>query len=302
MLREALDFPTRGGAKSLLAGGTLLLFAGFALAVAVAVTAPEEAARYRLTTPRIAVALVALAVFLVCRLLVRGYYVTVLGESAASPETNAPSFGSPRSLFLDGVKAEFVAVVYLLPAVALFLVAGGGNLATAIEDPTAAVETARTLASLAMLVGLFYVLGMVYVLPAAVTNFAYTGDVWAAFHVRTVVSGALSEDYAVGWVMATVLQALLLPFAYLLQGIVLGFFLRFFVDVAARHIFGRSFGAAAGFGPREVAHPTVTPPSSPEAPSDEATRVSEGTSGPEEPGEGAAARTDSEAAGPDDRR
>lgn len=271
MLREALGFPTRGdsGVKALLIGGTLLLLGGVASVAASAglsrlADVPFEPSPVPL--PELAsagtVALAAGAIFLVFRLLVRGYYVSVLRRAAATPEAKAPSFGSPRRLFTDGLKAEVVALVYLLPATALLGVALGGDVVAAIEDPRTAIRTARTLASLVLLVGLLYVVGMFYVVPAAVTNFAYEGEFLAAFRVRTVLSGAVSEDYAVGWVLATVTQAMLLPVAFLLQGLLVGFFLRFLVDVAARYLYGRSFGAAMGFDPLTVGRPTVTPDAS----------------------------------------
>jgi len=226
MLGEALDYPTSGpdGSKAVLVGGGLLLVsAPFAL---VGLALP----------PLLGIALAG-------HLAVRGYYVRVLRRVAGSPDTDAPAFGEWGDLLVDGTKALLVLLGYLVPALVLVVVAVGGQVASAVQGPGAALSTLRTLTGLTVLLLFLYLLGMAYVLPAAVTNFAYTGRVQAAFRPE-VLRGALTEDYAVGWLLSVVLQAVALPFVLVFQALLVGFFLQFLVGVAIRYVWGRSFGAA----------------------------------------------------------
>ncbi|PSP44100.1 hypothetical protein BRC63_03015, partial [Halobacteriales archaeon QH_10_70_21] len=66
--------------------------------------------------------------------------------------------------------------------------------------------------------------------------------------VRRVVSGALSEDYAVAWAVALLLQALLFPFAYALRALLVGFFLHFIVSAGLRYCYGQGVGACRRAG------------------------------------------------------
>lgn len=234
MLGAALDYPTSGpnGSTAVLVGGGLLLvsvpFAFFGLAL----------------PPLLGIALV-------CHLAVRGYYVRVLRRVAGDPEPDAPAFDGWGDLLVDGTKAVLVLLGYLLPALVLVVVAVGGQVTSAVQGPGAAFSTLRTLTGLTVLFLLLYLVGMAYVLPAAVTNFAYTGRLRAAFR-PDVLRGVLTEDYAVGWLLSVVLQAGALPFVLVFQALLVGFFLQFLVGVAVRYVWGRSFGAALGLEPAAV--------------------------------------------------
>lgn len=263
MLREALDFPASGdhGAKALVLGaGALALTGGFALAAVI-------------YPPVLIAGLLPLA-------LARGYYVRVLRVASARTESTAPRFDAPVDLLRDGLLATVIAGVYLLPAAILFLLAAGGNLLAGDGTPSV-VAIVETFGGLSALFGLLALLGAFYVLPAAVTNFAYKEELVAAFRVRTVFDGAFSEDYAVGWTVTLVGQWLVFPLVLLLQGILVGFFVQFFLGVAVRYIWARSFGAAMGFEPDRVPREGITPASTPRqlAPSSNDLRVDESTSG-----------------------
>jgi hypothetical protein len=232
MLAEALDFPTRGddGARALLIGAGLLFVAGLFQLVG-------------------AVVFPLLGGALLCRIAVRGYYVRVYRRTAVDPDADAPAFDDWGDLFTDGLYSLVIFLAYLLPLVVLVVLAVGGGAMSSVDDPSAAVDALRNAAGLALLLALLYFLGMWYVLPAAVSNFAHEGELRAAFRFEEVVDGAVSEDYAVGWVLTVVVQALIWPVAFLLQFLLVGFFIYFFLGVAVRSILGRSFGAARGFEP-----------------------------------------------------
>lgn len=232
MLREALDYPTSGdhGSRAVLTGGGLLLLTAVAGGLGVVLF------------PLLGVALVA-------QLAVRGYYVRALRRAVGRPGAEAPAFDEWGDLLVDGLKAVIVLVGYALPAVVLLVVAVGGQLASAVGSPGAALAAVRTLTGFSVLFLLLYTLAAAYLLPAAVVNMAYTGQLRDAFRLRTVVGGASTEDYAVGWVISLVVQLVALPVVVLLEFVLVGFLLQFLVGVAVRYIWGRSFGAALGLDP-----------------------------------------------------
>jgi hypothetical protein len=247
MLREALDFPTSGdrGSAALLVGSVLLLLSvGFLAAGAI--------------LPLL------LAVALAFQVALRGYYVRVLRVTAADRAPVAPSFGDVSSLLRDGLVAVAVAVAYFLPALLLFAVAAGGNLASAVQNPLqlrdpTTIAAAETVGGLAALLGLFAALGAFYLVPGAVTLYAHEGRVRSAFDLRTVFRGTVSEDYAVGWVITLVLQGLLFPVVALLYSLAVGVFLHFFLAVSVRYVWGTSFGNALDFEPPTVDREGITP-------------------------------------------
>ncbi|WP_255149417.1 DUF4013 domain-containing protein [Halorarius halobius] len=255
MLTEALDYPTSGdhGSTALLAGSGLLLLG--VLVAGAGTFAPP------------AVATAALVAGFLVQLPVRGYYVRVLRATAAESEPTAPSFGAPARLLRDGVVAVVVGVAYLLPAGLLFAVAAGGNLVAAVRDPTAidpaTVAAAETVGGLAALFGLFALLAAAYLVPAAVTMYAHEGRVGAAFGLRRIVDAVLSEDYAVGWLLTTLLQFLFLPVAVLFYSLLIGFVFQFLLGVAVRYVWGSAVGSALSLRQRTVDTEGITPDSGP---------------------------------------
>ena len=249
MFREALDYPTRPphGGRAVLVGGTLLVLVEVLAGVASleAWLAPA--------------ALLALPPWL----LVRGYYVQVLRTTAGHEFPAPPSFRSVGvgRLLADGLRASVVAAGYLLPGVVVLAPFGyararetdivtlvlGEGLSPAVGSAAVAV------AGIVALLSVLYLLGAVFALPVAVTNFAYTGRLGAAFEVRTVLEGAASEDYVVAWVVSLLLQALVLPAAYLLKVLLVGFYVQFLVSVGVRYCYGQGVGAALGLDPLEPA-------------------------------------------------
>lgn len=240
MLREALGYPTRRphGGRAVLVGGSLLLVSSTLSLVAAAGSAYA------------AVALLAVIPWL----LVRGYYVRVLRAAVGHEHPRPPSFGQVRALLRDGVGAAAIAVAYLLPAAVVLgpLVAARaagvdpGSALTATGLPADVVAAVLAVLGVVALFAILYLIGALYAIPVAVTLFAHAGRLRAAFDVRTVVAGATSEDYVVAWLVSMVLQVLLLPVAYLLGAIIVGFYLQFVVQVGVRYCYARGVGAALG--------------------------------------------------------
>jgi hypothetical protein len=260
MFQEALGYPTRPprGGRAVLVGGTLLFVVGtFAAGGSVAGASLEP-----LLAP---VALLGVPPWL----LLRGYYVRVLRGTVGREHPTPPGFGGVRRLLRDGVAAAAIAAGYLLPGVAVlapFVYARtrGADLVTLLLGDGVPPGVAAGLTGAAGMVALFAVFALIaalYALPVAVVNYAATDRLRAAFDVRTVASGAATEDYVVTWGVSLLLQVLVLPVAYLLKPILVGFFVHFLVAVAVRYCYGQGAGAALDLPPLEPARegPTDEP-------------------------------------------
>jgi hypothetical protein len=247
MFREALDYPTRpteGGRSVILGGLTLIVVAAF-----VAITGLEPPYAY-------------LAVFrLLPWLLVRGYYVRVVRTTIGRDRPTPPRFGDVRRLLRDGATAMLIAAVYLVPGLVVLgplIAIQAFELDLAARFPGAVPESVSlvvvSIAGVLAIVAFMSLIGAFYVLPVAVARFAHTDDVTAAFEFRTVVSGAATEDYAIAWGVSLVLQALLMPIAFLLRVLLVGFFLQFLVASGVRYCYGQGVGAALGLEPVPASH------------------------------------------------
>ena len=252
MFREALDYPTRSpeGGRSVILGGLVLI----AVAAFVGVTGLDAPYSY--------LAVLGLAPWL----LVRGYYVRVVRTTIGRDRPTPPRFDSVFELFADGLRAVAISVAYLLPGVVVLaplvaVQALGIDLTTLLSDAGLGAATGVLVPIIGVLavVALMYVIGALYALPVAVARFAHADDVRAAFDVRTVVSGAFTEDYVIAWGISFVLQLFLLPISYLLRILVVGFFLQFLVVVGVRYCYGQGVGAALGLDPVPAPHERSDP-------------------------------------------
>lgn len=252
MFREALDYPTRSpeGGRSVIVGGLVLI----AVAVFVAITGLEAPFSY--------LALLGVLPWL----LVRGYYVRVVRTTIGRDRPTPPRFGDLPKLFADGLRAVGISVAYLLPGAIVIapLVAAqvlGIDISTLLSDAGAGVATGVVVPIIGVVavVALMYGIGALYALPVAVARFAHADDVRAAFEIRTVVSGASTEDYAIAWGISVALQLFLIPISYLLRILLVGFFLQFIVVVGVRYCYGQGVGAALGLDPVPAAHDRSDP-------------------------------------------
>lgn len=234
MFREALNYPTDGdhGSGALLLGGflTLVLAAG----EAVAVFAAGERS--------LALGAGALGAVLAVRVLLRGQYVAVLDAVAGRREPVAPRFRGWGRI-TDGLASGLLFVVYLLPACVLL---GGGVYSGRLELAGPTGTAVGTVGGLTLLAGIFALLAAAYALPAAATLYATEGRLRSGLALRRVGGAVLTEDYAVGWTVATLTLLFLWPIAYLLQLLLVGAFFRFYLNTAVRYMHGRAVGDALG--------------------------------------------------------
>jgi hypothetical protein len=160
-------------------------------------------------------------------------------------------------LLRDGTIAVGISAAYLLPgAVVLGPLVYARAVGTDVGTLYAEVGLQDVLADAVLsatgflaLLAAMYLLGALYATPVAVARFAYEDRLGAAFELRRVVDGALTEDYAVAWAAALLLQVLLFPIAYVFRAAIVGFFFHFVVAVGVRYCYARGVGEGSDLEP-----------------------------------------------------
>jgi hypothetical protein len=187
---------------------------------------------------------------------VYGYLIDVLRTGMDRSE-EPPAFDDWESLLVDGVKMFAITFVYFLIPLAIFAVTVGGALISILSGNAGAGTVLGALAgfTIASLVSLVFY----YVVPAALANFARSGEIASAFAFGELRPVLFSGSYAKGWLLALgviivagVVTSLLnvVP----LLGFVVGVFVTFYALVAAFYIYGQAFEDAS------------RPPEAPESP------------------------------------
>ncbi|EMA30249.1 DUF4013 domain-containing protein [Haloarcula japonica] len=201
----------------------------------------EDALRYpwtgeqKVETILIGGVLTLLGVFFIPALFMYGYLVRVIRAVSAGDDEVPPVFDDWGDLFIEGVVAFLISLVYsLVPLVVIGLAIASFVLPASVVTTTGG-EPAPGLSIIGLLLALVVVtvtvvgsLGAVYLLPAAVAAYAVTGRVGAAFSPGTLRAIGGSQTYAVAWLVAvaiaigaqvvgglasvTVVGAVLIPF------------------------------------------------------------------------------------------
>lgn len=253
MIREALNYPPSGkhGSKAVIVGGLFFIVLAVASVVSqylldrgVSTTLTAiGAVRQTVTTEDVSFILVAVAGLYLCvHLVFRGYYVAVLRAVAGVTDPVAPPFRNSR-LLTDGIKSGVILLGYLVPALVL---GGFGLLVRRSSAPDTQSVILNTVGAFAFLLGLFALIAAAYLVPAATTLFAQQDSLRAAFELSTVRTCVFTEDYAVGWVVAGVVRIVCVPIAVLLELVLVGFFVRFYVLVSIQHLYAMAVTNALG--------------------------------------------------------
>jgi hypothetical protein len=177
---------------------------------------------------------------------IAGYLVRVL-DRTASGDDEAPVFDDWGDLIVDGAKASVIAFVYaLVPAVVLAAFAlSSGLLGATGSDVLGAIGGIWS--ALGTVLGFALVLGIAYVVPAAVANFAEKRTLASGFEIDTLRRVLVDRTYATGWLMAflvivagSVISGLLnvVP----IVGTIASAFVGFYVAVSAYYILGHTWG------------------------------------------------------------
>ncbi|KAA9408977.1 DUF4013 domain-containing protein [Haloarcula hispanica] len=193
-----------------------------------------------------------LAFLLVPGILVYGYLVQAVRERADGA-TEPPAFEDWGELFVGGLKAWVIGIVYMLVPLVVFGVTVGGSLF--------AMATGTRAGAGAGLAGLFgglvisFVLSLVfgYVATAAIIHFACTGEFGAGFDFGTLRKLVLSPKYATPWLVSIALFIAVnvvvnllnvIPFLGSLLAVILSPFATFYVLVVATDLWASGYNAA----------------------------------------------------------
>lgn len=212
MLSEAIEYPRRGDdtVKTILVGGLLTLT----------------------------------SILVVPALFLQGYMMRVLrqGHEDAYP----PAFDDWGGMFVDGLKALAISLVYGLVAAAVVFVvpavvgtfvlsmgSGGGGAGVGIFAAIVALVLVPLLFAL--------VLGSAYLAPAALALFAREGRVGAAFDLGTLRRIAFTGEYFVGFLLYLVVVVVgQFVGSLLMIALFLGVFVLFYAQLAGFYVIGRA--------------------------------------------------------------
>ncbi|WP_435095429.1 DUF4013 domain-containing protein [Halarchaeum sp. P4] len=233
MFEDALKYPLRGEDST----STLLIGGGLGIATFVV-------ALVGVLLSVVFVGLFLLPFALVPGVLVQGYYVDVV-RHRLDGDPEPPTFDDWTSLFVDGLKAMLVGILYALPAVAgafvVALVAVVISFATQ-GSPESGAVFGGLLTALAVLALFVYGVAAAYVYPAGIVNWVREDDLTAAFSLSTLKAATLDTRYLVAWLLAlvvalvggTVGEALIVVF-------LVGFFVLFYVQMVVWYCYTEGY-------------------------------------------------------------
>lgn len=192
--------------------------------------------------------LVAFSFLIIPGLAYYGYLVAVLRETV-SGEADPPAFDDWGGHIVDGLKLIVVAIAYgIVPfAIAFFVLLFGGLLGgVAGGDGGGGIVAGFGLISI--LVFLLASLVLLYILPAALTNFAVEDRLGAAFDFDTIGTVISSSDYVVAWLLPIVIYMVVyvinLVLLITIIGIILIPWVSFYASVVIFQMFGQAYQRA----------------------------------------------------------
>lgn len=232
MFEEALNYPREGtdGWKTIAIGGVLSL----------------------------------LSVLFIPVFLVLGYGARVLRAAAVDPETSvAPAFDDWEGMFIDGLKQFAVAFVYLLIPGLVFGLSVGG-VALALVFGNGGVQAGAVLGALGgFLVSTVLFLLVYYLLPAALTFVAVSGEVTDGFAFSRIRALVTTREYATRWLVGlgvfVVAGAITGVLTATFVGGLIAPFVTFYATVSAFYLYGGAVGVVEPSVEGSGADPAVRP-------------------------------------------
>lgn len=184
--------------------------------------------------------LTLLSVLVLPAILVSGYTLRVLREVDAGDEY-LPAFDDWAAMFVDGLKAIAVAVVYVVVPAILLTVAALSLLLPLTETPP---QWLVVVAGIVTLLSVPVTILAIYALPAGLVTLARTGRVGAAFDRRALWPVLVSGSYFVGWLLAVVVSVVAgfvtgAVVATTFVGAVVVAFVGFYANLVGAYLYGR---------------------------------------------------------------
>lgn len=186
-----------------------------------------------------------LSMLIIPAILLLGYYVRVLRETALENE-EPPKFDDWGTMLVGGIQAIIISIVYgIVPfAIAFGIMIFGGLLGGAAGRNGGA----GIIAGFGLLgIFLFFLASLVlmYLLPAALTNFATEERFGAAFDFETIGAVVTSSKYFGAWlapiVVYTIMFVVNLILAVTFFGLILSPWVTFYGSVAIFRMFGQAY-------------------------------------------------------------
>ena len=189
-----------------------------------------------------------LGVLVIPAILVDGYLLRVMAAAVGGEET-PPRFDDWGDLFVDGLLVWVVQFVYVgVPGFLLFAVVGSFGLVASVStstggapEPSGGAGAGLAVAIVVIFVLLVLLLLALFLLPAALANFARTGEFGAAFHLRTIARAAFSGDYVLALLLSIAVGLVLGFVGALLSVVLVGVFVLFYLQVVVYHVLGQGF-------------------------------------------------------------
>lgn len=191
-------------------------------------------------TVAIGAVLSLLGFLLVPAVFVAGYLLRVL--RASMDDERVPVFDEWGDMFVEGLKAVAVIIVYTIVPTLILTVSGVALAGAAFGDGAGSAVLALA-ALLGFLIGGVLLLALAYVLPVALANLASTERLGSAFAVGGMRATLTSRDYAVAWLLALLVTVVAGVIAGTVSLVPLGFIValpvQFYATVVAFHLYGR---------------------------------------------------------------
>lgn len=214
----------------------------------------EEVLRYPtrrenwVATVAIGGALTLFGFLIVPAIIVTGYVLAAIRGRVAGEEA-PPAWEGWTELFVDGLKAWVVGIVYAVVPTLLGLAVFGTAVAAMATGSDVGMAIGLLGLGFGSLVWLVVALAFFYPLPASLANLAVTGRLGAAFDVGTVRAVVSTRAYAIPWlwglavlVVAGVVGGAVNAIPVL--GWILGALFLFYVDVVLAAVWGAGFADA----------------------------------------------------------
>ena len=186
--------------------------------------------------------IVFLGFLLIPVVFVYGYVIRVIKKTQTG-DTEPPAFEDWGALFVDGLKAWVIGLIYLLIPGFVAAVTIGSALASLAAGGSPELTAGGLLLGLTLSAILALVFW--YVAVAAISNFAREDSVSAAFDFTVLKQVVVHREYAVAWVVSLlVLAAASLVSAIPVLGWILAPFVSFYAFAVAGYLWSGGISAA----------------------------------------------------------
>lgn len=164
-------------------------------------------------------------------LIINGYSVRVL-RSAAKDEDTPPVFDEWAELLVDGLKYVGISIIYILIPLIISMM---------LLFFMLSLESI-----IGVLIALLPLIFGLYLLPAALTNFALTDSIDNALDISTITDAAFTGQYFAAIVLAAFIGFVLGLIGSLFTVLLVGFGILFYQAIVVHYIFARGCCPALG--------------------------------------------------------